>query len=178
MASSKIDTRQFEHFMNKVQEYADIIVKFQGAMEDLCKKATKFAQDEYSSYGHSDIVVSYVPNGNGATIIAKGFPTTDSKGMEVGAQIAFFEFGTGEVGRGTYPDNTKLPQGGVYPTGKWEYYYDSHAKRTSNGVRGWFWDKKFRKGNEAEAEMWKTSQYIQQNARQIIQAYFKAESGG
>lgn len=157
--------------MDRVNRYGELLKNFHGAMEKLCQEATKYAEEEYGRYNHPEISVRYDnPDGTFATIIA------EDKG-EV-AQIAFFEFGTGDVGNGRYPDTTKLPKSGVPITESWVYYYDSPAKRTSHGVRGWFWDNKFHTGNAPEAEMWKTSQYIQTRARQIIQAYFKAESGG
>ena len=91
--------------------------------------------------------------------------------------MAFFEFGTGEVGRGTYPSETYLPSSGVPITGDWEYYYPSDAKATVNGVKGWWWGAKFVKGNKAEAEMWRTAEYIRRKAHLIIQKYFQNESG-
>jgi hypothetical protein len=164
--ASTIDLSGLKHFMDRVQNYGNLLKDFRNAMELICEDARRYAESEYAQYGHSDITVSYDNGGTMATIYARG------------EQVAFFEFGTGDVGNGTYPDTSKIPQSGVPITSSWVYYYDSPAKRTSHGVRGWFWDNKFRKGNQAEAEMWKTSQYIQTRARQIIQAYFKAESGG
>lgn len=166
MASHKIDTSGVKHFMNSVEKYGQLLQNFRNAMELICEDARRYAESEYAQYGHSDITVSYDNGGTMATIYARG------------EQVAFFEFGTGDAGNGTYPDTSKIPQSGVPITSSWVYYYDSPAKRTSHGVRGWFWDNKFRRGNQAEAEMWKTAQHIKTNARIILQAYFKAESGG
>lgn len=169
---SKVDLRDLTHFMERVQRYNELTRKksFKGAMEELCKEAVKYAEGQYGEHGHSDIKVRYDnPDGTLATIIAEG------------NEVAFFEFGTGDVGKGTYPDETKLPTTGVPLTEGWVYYYEeppSSAKRTSHGVRGWFFNKKFQTGNRAEAEMWKTSQFIQQNAGRIIKDYFRSESGG
>lgn len=164
--ASAIDLRGLKHFMETVKKYGQLLQDFRGAMELLCEEARRYAENEYSQHGHSSITVSYDNGGTSATIYAKG------------RAVAFFEFGTGEVGRGTYPDNTKLPSSGVPITGGWEYYYPSEAKQTVNGVKGWHWGAAFVKGNKAEAEMWRTSQYIRRKAKQIIQAYFQAESGG
>ena len=166
MASHKIDTSGLKHFMERVQKYGQLLQDFRGAMELLCEDARRYAENEYSQHGHSSITVSYENGGTLATIFAHG------------KAVAFFEFGTGEVGRGTYPDTTKLPSSDVPITGGWEYYYPSEAKQTVNGVKGWRWGASFVTGSKAEAEMWRTSQHIQRKARLIIQAYFKAESGG
>lgn len=164
--ASTINLSGLNHFIKSVQSYHSLIQNFHSAMELLCKEAQEYAQQQYAAYGHSDIQVSYDNGGTLATITAHG------------EKIAFFEFGTGDVGNGTYPDETLLPISGVPITGKWEYYYPSDAKRTSNGVRGWFYKINFHKGNQAEAEMWKTAQFIKTRARIILQAYFKAGSGG
>ena len=162
----KIDVSGLNHFMHRVQTYGNLLKDFRNVMELICEDARKYAEDEYARYGHADITVSYDNSGTLATIYARG------------QEVAFFEFGTGDVGNGRYPDTTKLPRSGVPITDTWVYYYDSPAKRTSKGVRGWFWDSKFHTGNTPEAEMWRTSQYIKRKSRLIIQAYFKAESGG
>lgn len=149
--------------MARIHRYATLLKYFSGAMEELCKEAKAFAESKYTSHGHSSINVEYTNNGKTATIYAKG------------TAVAFFEFGTGEYAKGTYQGN--LPQSGVPITGSWEYYYDSESKAVINGIKGWFLGKNFVKGNQAEAEMWETSQFIRQRARIIIQKYFKNESG-
>jgi hypothetical protein len=154
-----------------VQKYGELLQDFRGALKDLCDRATEYAEKQYALYGHSKIQVSVEFN-------SPTFATIYAKDTSKRAAIAFFEFGTGEVGRGTYPDNTKLPQSGVPITGDWEYYYPSGSKETKDGVKGWRWGAAFVKGNKAEAEMWRTSQYIQRYARQIISDYFKKSKGG
>ena len=162
--ASTIDLSGLEHYMKTLESYSQSLRSFHKAMKALCEDAKEFAEKKYAEHGHSSITVSYTPQGTGATIYAKG------------NAVAFFEFGTGEYAKGTYQGN--LPASGVHPTGKWEYYYDSEHKREKNGVKGWFWNHAFIKGNVAEAEMWETSQYIRQRAHIIIQKYFQSESGG
>ena len=163
--ASTIDLSGLEHYIKVLTEYGTKLKDFRKAIMKLGKKARKFAEEKYSEHGHSSITVEFEPHGTTATIYAKG------------NAVAFFEFGTGEVGRGTYPSETYLPSSGVPITGDWEYYYPSDAKATVNGVKGWWWGAKFVKGNKAEAEMWRTAEYIRRKAHLIIQKYFQNESG-
>ena len=164
--ASTIDLSGLEHYMKVVERYGELLKDFRGAIIALCEDASRYAEQQYAQYGHSSVTVSYENHGNTATIFANG------------NAVAFFEFGTGEVGRGTYPSESYLPSSGVPITGDWEYYYPSESKETINGVKGWWWGAKFVKGNKAEAEMWRTAEYIRRKAHIIIQQYFQSESGG
>ena len=173
--ASTIDLREFEHYIKTVERYGELLKDFRKAMIELCEDASKYAEEQYAQYGHSKIIVSYEPHGNRATISAKYAGSSEK------SPIAFFEFGTGEVGRGTYPSEAYLPSTGVPITGNWEYYYKSDHKGERNGIKGWFLDEekiRFVKGNKAEAEMWRTAEYIRRKAHIIIQKYFQNESGG
>ena len=172
--ASTIDLSGLEHYMKVLEHYKVLLKNFYKAMEMLCQEAQIYAQQEYSQYGRTDITVGYDNEGKRATIYAKSIVNND----ENPSQIAFYEFGTGRVGEGTYQGN--LPTSGVPLTSSWHYYYPSKAKRTSRttGEEGWWWDNTFQRGIQAEAEMWKTSQFIRQQAKYIIQNYFQSESGG
>ena len=172
--ASTIDLSGLEHYMKVVEKYGQMLKDFREAMIELCKDAQKYAEEQYLQYGHSKIIVSYEPHGNTAVISAK------YAGESEKSPIAFFEFGTGEVGRGTYPSEAYLPSSGVPITGNWEYYYKSEHKGEKNGVKGWFLDEertRFVKGNKAEAEMWRTAEYIRRKAHIIISKHFQKESG-
>lgn len=172
--ASAIDLSGLEHYIKAVERYGEILKDFRKAIMVLCEDAKKYAEEQYAQYGHSKIIVSYEPHGNTAVISAK------YAGESEKSPIAFFEFGTGEVGRGTYPSESYLPSSGVPITGNWEYYYideENSHKATVNGVKGWWWGAKFVKGNKAEAEMWRTAEYIRRKAHIIIQKYFQNESG-
>lgn len=163
--ASTIKLDGLEHYIKTLEKYGELFKDFRKAMMALCEDAKQYAENQYTQYGHSSVTVSYENHGSTATIFANG------------NAVAFFEFGTGEVGRGTYPSETYLPSSGVPITGDWEYYYPSDAKATVNGVKGWWWGAKFVKGNKAEAEMWRTAEYIRRKAHLIIQKYFQNESG-
>lgn len=163
--ASTIKLDGLEHYIKTLEKYGELLKDFRKAMMALCEDAKQYAENQYTQYGHSSVTVSYENHGSTATIFANG------------NAVAFFEFGTGEVGRGTYPSETYLPSSGVPITGDWEYYYPSDAKATVNGVKGWWWGAKFVKGNKAEAEMWRTAEYIRRKAHLIIQKYFQNESG-
>lgn len=169
--ASTIDLSELEHYIKTLEVYAQGLKDFRKDMIELCKDASKFAEEQYAQYGHSasSVKVEFEPHGTRATIYAKG------------NAVAFFEFGTGEVGRGTYPSEAYLPSSGVPITGNWEYYYKSEHKGVKNGVKGWFLDEEktiFLKGNKAEAEMWRTAEYIRRKAHIIISKHFQKESGG
>ena len=167
--ASTIDLRGLEHYMKVVEKYGQMLKDFREAMIELCEDAKTYAENQYSQYGHSSITVDFEPHGTRATIYAKG------------DAVAFFEFGTGEVGRGTYPSESYLPSSGVPITGNWEYYYideENSRKDTVNGVKGWWWGHAFVKGNKAEAEMWRTAEYIRRKSHIIISKHFQKESGG
>lgn len=163
--ASTIKLDELEHYIKTLEKYGELLKDFRKAMMVLCEDAKQYAETQYTQYGHSSVTVSYENHGSRATIFANG------------NAVAFFEFGTGEVGRGTYPSESYLPSSGVPITGDWEYYYPSEAKATVNGVKGWWWGAKFVKGNKAEAEMWRTAEYIRRKAHLIIQKYFQNESG-
>ena len=166
--ASTIKLDGLEHYIKTFEKYGELLKDFRKAMIALCEDASKYAEQQYAQYGHSSITVSFEPHGTRATIYAKG------------DAVAFFEFGTGEVGRGTYPSEAYLPSSGVPITGEWEYYYidkEHSHKDTVNGVKGWWWGANFVKGNKAEAEMWRTAEYIRRKAHIIIQNYFQSESG-
>jgi hypothetical protein len=172
--ASTIDLSDLEHYIKVVEKYGQMLKDFREAMIELCEDASEYAQQQYAEYGHSNINVSFEPHGNMAIISAK-FAGSSEK-----SPIAFFEFGTGEVGRGTYPSEAYLPSSGVPITGNWEYYYKSEHKGVKNGVKGWFLDEEhtiFLKGNKAEAEMWRTAEYIRRKAHIIISKHFQKESG-
>ena len=164
--ASTIDLSGLEHYIKAVEHYGMLLKDFRKAMIEIGDAASKFARDKYAEHGHrtTSVRVEFESHGTTATIYAKG------------NAVAFFEFGTGEYAKGTYQGN--LPQSGVPLTGDWEYYYSSKHKGEKNGVKGWFWNHAFIKGNAAEAEMWETSQFIRQQARLIIKKYFQSESGG
>ena len=154
-----------KRFITRLDRCSALLNNFHAAMELICKEAHRYAEEQYAQYGRTDVTVSYENNGYLAPISANG------------EQVAFYEFGTGRVGEGTYSGN--LLQANVPITGNWHYYYPSRFKATTqNGTEGWFHDGTFQRGIRAEEEMWKTSQFITLQAHFIIEAYFKFGSGG
>lgn len=150
-----------KHFVDSVSTYERLLNNFRSAMEQICIEAKEFAESQYALHGHSSIKVSYNNSGRKATIYANG------------DAVAFFEFGTGEVGEGTY--NGALPQSGVPITSKWDYYYlPSEHKDVKGDSLGWWWGHAFITGREAESEMWETSQFIRRESHRIMKKYFEA----
>ena len=164
--ASTIDLSGLEHYIKAVERYGQFLKNFHLAMEEICKNAREFAKIKYEQHGHytDEITVTYDNSGTKATIYAKG------------DQVAFFEFGTGKVGAGTYWGD--LPRSDVPITVSWEYLYKpgKKVKVAETGDEGWWWDDKFHKGIPAEAEMWETAEHIRQNAHRIIQKYLNVKA--
>lgn len=131
---------------------------------ELVSDGTKYLA---SLYEDPAILVTSEVNGNQAYIFAEG------------EQIAYLEYGTGYVGKGTYEGNlppatqviTFIDAFG-YPmhTNGWEYYYDN--PRTKR-MGGWFYsdddgELHFTEGDKAQAQMWQTAQHLRENAPNII----------
>ena len=162
--ASTIKLDGLKHYIESIERYSNLLKKFHEIMEMICQQAEEYARNEYQSHERFDIQVYYENKGKTASIYAYG------------DQVAFYEFGTGRVGENTYQGN--LPTSDVPITSSWYYFYPSTAKRVSSkGTEGWWWDNTFQRGIQAEAEMWKTSQFIMQQAKIIIQNYFQNESG-
>lgn len=163
--ASTIDLSGLKHYIESIERYSNLLMKFHEIMEMICQQAQDYALNEYKSHERFDIQVHYDNNGKTASIYAYG------------DQVAFYEFGTGRVGENTYQGNK--PTSGVPITDSWIYFYPSSAKRvTKSGTEGWFWDKKFHRGIRAEAEMWETKEFIKQEAKYIVRHYFESKGGG
>lgn len=118
-----------------------------------------------SLYNDTSILVTSEVNGNQAYIFAEG------------EKIAYLEYGTGYIGEKTY--DGKLPEieitfidafGIPQRTEGWEYYYDN--PRTKR-MGGWFYtdddgELHFTEGDVAQAQMWRTAQWLRENAYNII----------
>lgn len=141
-------------FKEKVQNIKDNLPFLaQMILTKVCKAGTEYAKGLYSSDNHIELKYELVSDKT-AKIIASG------------EQIAYLEFGTGERGRGTYqgrlPDQTiefysnRLQQD-VTLNG-WVY---SYAHEIDNNQSMWG-------GFSAQAQMWRTAQYLRQIIPQII----------
>lgn len=129
---------------------------------EMVEEGTKYLA---SLYNNPSIIVTSVVNGNQAYIFAEG------------EKIAYLEYGTGLVGKGTYKGNlpTEIltfdsPKGVPQSTEGWVYYY--HNELTKH-FGGWFYkgeDGKyhFTRGMQAQAQVWKTAQYLREHASTII----------
>ncbi len=116
--------------------------------ELLADKGKEIAREQYKG---TTISVDSIVNNNTATIIANG------------KQVAYLEYGTGLIGKGTYKGN--LPTNGVPITGNWEYYYDSPHKVIENGKQGWYLGKIFTEGRVAGNQMFNTAKSLREYVR-------------
>ncbi len=120
----------------------------------LIEEASRKAAELYGAT-HS-VHLSYSVNGNIAYIAAEG------------KQVAYIEYGTGYRGEGSYggetPDQpiTFTSFGQEITIDKWTYYY---AYKLNMTPTAWV-------GMPAQAQMWKTEQYIIENAQRILNEVF------
>ena len=132
--------------------------------------AERGAEIAKAKYGGKPVTVTTKNLGGGkAQIIASG------------NSVAFFEYGTGVEGEGTYEgqlptEPISFESGGEQrQTMGWEYYYDNpDTKVTRNGQQGWLLNKAFVVGRKAEAQMWKTAtELVDNEAANAIKNYLK-----
>lgn len=148
-----VNTSGLRRFIKKVSKYKDIGNLTDDIANKVAERGVEIAQGRYFS--------SNVEIKNQETTV-KG----QRRLVVTGKGLNFMEFGTGLVGKGTYPDNEKLPKETIHfesPKGEpqstegWEYYYPN-PKTKKNG--GWFANKVFHRGQVAGAQMWETAQQL------------------
>lgn len=141
-------------FRNRLSEAQKKMTDLQEIVIHICEAGMSYARSLYG--GTENITLSAEFVGNVGKIIAQG------------NQIAYLEFGTGERGNGTYqgqlPENAltfysnRLGRDVVLEYG-WTY---SYANKLDENQPLW-------QGYQAQAQMWKTAQYLRENIRQIVQ---------
>lgn len=132
----------------------------------IAEEGVRIAEDRYRSTGVNDVSIYYENNGDGNTkIIAEG------EGLN------YIEFGTGIMGKGTYPDDSKLPneliefesRGEKQSTQGWEYnYYKEQNKSKYPNLPDWT-------GFQANAQMFYTSEDIRNSIPQIVRVELKGD---
>lgn len=124
------------------------------------------AKEEYSNSGVSPNSISHTVDNNTVEIIASG------------EHLAFTEFGTGVVGEGSYQGNLpnasmklqfESPKGVQQSTDGWEYNYRAkQSKEKGETIKDW-------KGFPAKAQMFNTSQRLQNELGENIRKFVKGE---
>ena len=71
--ASTIDLSGLEHYINTLEKCKVLLKNFYKAMEMLCQEAQRYAEQEYSQYGRTDITVGYDNNGK-RTGVSKPMP--------------------------------------------------------------------------------------------------------
>lgn len=116
----------------------------------IVQKGVEYAQKEYSGSKHTKI--------EGEVKDTKGTITASRKG------IAYIEYGTGLVGKGTYPQEN-LPKSGVPITGNWEYFYlPSKSKNVEEGT--WTFGGTTTRGRVAGMQMYRTAKSLENYIKQ------------
>lgn len=160
---SKVTVTGITEFRNRLQKLK------RTTSNELALTIAEYGRDFAESvYKGDSVIVTVESTGEGkARITAEG------------AQVAFLEYGTGLVGKGSYEGNlptepiTFESAGKTHTTNGWEYYYDNpDTKVTVNNAKGWFWGNNFSEGWEAQAQMWRTAEHIRKGgASEAISQY-------
>lgn len=152
------DLSGLRNFTEKVKSIKSTYNDFNAILNKICEVGSSYAK---SLYGNSqNASVSYqIKNENSATIYANG------------KKIAYMEYGTGEIGRGSYD--------GDLPTQNISFF--SERLQTDVTLNGWVysyanelddsqepWD-----GFSAKAQMWKTANYLRDNIASIVKGAVK-----
>lgn len=160
-----VDTKGLKHFMGRLKEYGKMHNIAGELAEEIANAGKQIAESEYGviegeeNKGRPIITVEEMGIVGGKKIVAQ------RKGLR------FSEFGTGLVGEGTYPDETKLPtqtfqfispkgnpaKSKLRTTQGWEYYYPNPDTKI---MGGWFAGKTFLRGQKAQHQMYNTSQWL------------------
>lgn len=152
------DLSGLKNFTNKVKYLNSAYSDFNAILNKICQAGSSYAS---SLYGDSKkVTVSYrINNENSATIYAKG------------EKIAYLEYGTGEIGRGSYE--------GELPTQNISFF--SERLQTDVTLNGWVYSyahdiddsQEPWVGFSAKAQMWKTATYLRDNISSIVKEVVK-----
>lgn len=150
--SRNIDLSGLKNVRDKLQRLKAI------TNDDIVMAVAERGKDIAQSRYDGDVIVTTESLGGGkAKVIASG------------EKVAFYEYGYGIEGRDSGYQG-KLPTepltfesaGNTHTTQGWEYYYPNpKTKRTVDGQKGWFHNKKFVVGRPAQAQMWKTANELE-----------------
>lgn len=169
--ATKIDLSGLKNFQKKVQNlqnnFDDIVDK---VLTAVLEEGVRLASLEYQNI--PEIICYYEKENGKGKVIAEDTRTSDAS-QPNSAQIAYLEFGYGEVGRGTYQGEP--PTSGIDLTKSWTYYYDSDYKATVDGQKGW-WTRlhsdtgalEFVTGEPAGNHMYKVFTQLRKYATELI----------
>ena len=152
------DLSGLKNFTNKVKSLNTAYSDFNAILNKICQAGSSYASSLYG--GSQKVTVSYNINSeNTATIYAKG------------EKIAYLEYGTGEIGRGSYE--------GELPTLNISFF--SERLQTDVTLNGWVYSYAHEivdseapwEGFSAKAQMWKTANYLRDNIASIVKEVVK-----
>lgn len=161
MANANLQALQ--NFRKKLNSYKSMGSITSTLAHRIADKGMEIAQEEYADR-KVDISKEEIEPGR-VRVVAKG------KGL------AFDEFGTGLVGKGTYggklPTETiefESPKGSPQSTQGWEYYYNNPKTKVDGG---WYAGKVFHRGQPAKAQMFNTSLKLRDEMSKIAKELIK-----
>lgn len=168
------DTRGLDRFisqLNKIRNKNNILLK--KIVEAVAEEGERYLSNLYSLITNT--------NGNKPPRVTYSF-ISDNKAQIIayGEDVAFVEFGTGQVGDGTYKGET--PKENVPITGAWKYAYISPSKKINQqGEIYWtYYDdffSRFRssKGNVAGNQIYETAKYLREQIPSIVKKVIREE---
>lgn len=157
---AQIDTRGLERFIKKVSLYKLDDKKLDDIVGRIAERGVQIINEKYG--GRTDIVITTLKDGQGGC-----------KLIASGQGLSFEEFGTGEVGRGSYkgqlPTETirfpsKFTKEGFDETKGWEYNY----RKEKRGTDYWWYNGWITYGQPASAQMFHTAQDLRQEIANLV----------
>jgi len=147
-----------QNFARKVASYKRSDDLNEKVAQIIAERGVEIAKDLYGSKKVNVTIQSTNIKGN-RKIVAEG------KGL------AFEEFGTGLVGKGTYDGNLptepiefESPKGKPQRTEGWEYYYPNKDTKVNGG---WYAGKVFHRGQIAKAQMFETAKQLKTEIKDL-----------
>ena len=160
------DLSGFNNFRSKINglnknKKSDL---FSEILTRLCKLGSEYAHSLYN-FSRNDGDESITVN---SEVLADGY---SARIVAEGNQIAYLEFGTGEMGRNSYKGNLPNISLSFYSSrlgqnvqlDGWTYSYANYLDKSQP-----MW-----KGFQAQAQMWKTAQYLRSIIPQVIREVAK-----
>lgn len=161
-------SKALDNFAKQINKFSKMQNIGNKVVDEIANRGVMVAQSEYS----------------GSRAVVEKEKTDESGKMKIvskGKGLAFEEFGTGLVGKGTYDGNLpketiefESPKGVPQKTEGWEYYYPNPQTKVNGG---WFAGKVFHKGQIAKAQMFNTSQQLRQEMKSIAKNTIKEMIG-
>ena len=159
----RITTRGLERFAKKVSLYKDGF-ECDEIAQKVAERGAEIIREKYGARHLRGIDIS-----------------KEGKGQrKITVRISFDEYGTGNVGQGTYegelptePIRFESPKGYPQETQGWEYSYYNPLTKIIGGHIGWYFGGRYTEGQPAQAQMFHSAQQLRSEIINIALSVIK-----